>query len=161
MTEEQTNRLNRTQAIVGPAIIDRYGMLVDFLDEAGISDTENIVTKAHLLLPDFDRWLLTHEPGEGETGDLLLIIALFVGEVFCQRWTGCWLLIDKPESPHFASYVVGKFKNLAQKGTVINPFFIATEFLEERERGAYARGLEQVIADAEKSLVPSPRRGEG
>jgi hypothetical protein len=155
VTEEQLNRLNRTQAIVGPAIVDRYGMLVDFMDEAGISDTENIVTKANLLLPDFDRWLLTHEPGEGQTGDLLLIIALFVGEIFCQRWSGCWLLIDKPDSPHFGNYVVGKFKNLPQKGTVINPFFIATEFLEERDKGPYARGLEQVIADVEKGLQGS------
>lgn len=152
MTEEQLNRLNRTQAIVGPAIIDRYGMLVDFLDEAGLSDTENVVQKINLLLPDFDRWLATHEIKEGETGDLLLTLALFIGEVFCQRWSGCWLLTDKVDSPHFGSYVVGKFKNLPHKGSVINPFFIATEFLEERDKGPYARTLEQVIADVEKGL---------
>jgi hypothetical protein len=152
VTEEQTKQLMRTQAIVGPAIIDRYGMLVDFLDEAGLSDTENVVQKINLLVPDFSLWLLTRKLQEDEKADALLMIALFIGEVFCQRWSGCWLLTDKADSPHFGTYVVSKFKNLPQKNAVVNPFMIATEFLEEAEKGPYARNLEQVIADVEKTL---------
>ena len=152
MTPEQTKRLDRTQAIVGPAIIDRYGMLVDFLDEAGLSDTENVVQKITLLLPDFDMWLRTHKLDDDQTPDALLMIALFIGEVFAQRYAGCWLLVDKADSPNFAMYVVGKFQKPTKPKAVVSPFLIATEFLEERAKGPFARGLEQVIADVDKGL---------
>jgi hypothetical protein len=152
VTPDQTERLNRTQAAIGPAIIDRYAMLVDFLDDSGMSDTENVVQKIDLLVPDFARWLATHPVPPEQTGDALLILGLFIGEVFCQRWSGCWLLVDKADAPHFGSYVVGKFKKLTRPKAVINPFLIATEFLQEREKGPFARGLEQVIADVEADL---------
>jgi hypothetical protein len=151
VTEDQAKQLTRNQQIVGPAIIDRYGLLVDFLDEAGLSDTENVVQKAHLLLPDLARWLVTHPLSEEETADALLVIALFIGEIFAQRHHGCWMLVDKPESPNFGSYVVTRFQDLP-KGKVVNPFMVATEFLEDRAKGPFARGLEQVIDDVEKTL---------
>jgi hypothetical protein len=110
-----------------------------------------------------------------DLGFFALRLSVFIGEFFVQRLEGCWLLDEIPQSPNFATYVVGRFAKIADPNAVVTPFWIARDYLKDLARqgpiptpmigttvyvtsdGQVMRSLPSILAEVEAALLRANR----
>ncbi len=123
--------------------------LVEFVDVLGISPPHEVLKHAVQFVPLVAQ--ATHQMPV-ESGDhkvwFVTRMTYFVGEVFVQKFGGCWFVNDAPESRYFARYVVGQFKRDAKSSAMIDPYEIALAYVD----GALPRDLEALLGEVEVAL---------
>ncbi len=139
MTDEQAARLRKCQTTLGEFVDDRYYILSDWLNEIGQAASDEVRTDIIRFIPAISIWLSEQPLDRQQIGRLMLDLSLLIGEVLAQRFEGCWLLADRVESPHFANYIVSKFRKASNPKTVVNPFMVAATFLNDLESTEVAR----------------------
>jgi hypothetical protein len=153
MTDAERTKLERCQAALGPCVENRHDLLASFLEkQVGVPDAQAVDRDAAGFVPAVSAWLDANPTAPADAGSVLLRVALLIGEVLAQRLGGQWLLDDDPASPHFASYAVGAFTQIPNRGTAVNPFAIAKEFVLARQAGDTSRTLESLIDDVMSAL---------
>jgi len=75
-------------------------------------------------------------------------MAIFIGEVFVQKYSGCWMISAIPDSKYFGEVVVGQFFRLNNQGALTNPFDIAHEYVNNPP----GRSLSDLINEISEAL---------
>jgi hypothetical protein len=123
--------------------------LVEFVGSLGVSPAHEVLKKAEQFVPVLER-ATQGMAVEGQEDRVWLItrMAYFIGEVFVQRFAGCWFIDDLPDTKYFARYVVGKFGAGIKSNAMIDPFEIAAAYVD----GAIPRNLGGLLNEVEVAL---------
>lgn len=123
--------------------------LVEFIGLLGISPAHEVLKSAAQFSPLVER-ATQNMVSESEEDRVWLItrMAYFIGEVFVQRFGGCWFVDELPDTKYFAHYVVGKFGAGIKSNAMIDPFEIATVYVD----GPFPRNLNELLSSVEVAL---------
>lgn len=123
--------------------------LVEFVALVGISPSHEVLKKAEQFVPLVARATqgMPIESQEDRTW-LITRMGYFVGEVFVQRFGGCWFVDELPDTKYFARYVVGKFGAGINSNAMIDPFEISTAYVDD----APPRNLGELLSEVETAL---------
>jgi hypothetical protein len=131
-------------------------VLVEFIDALGIEPSQEVLTQAGDYLPFVEKALAEMAIADADDRSWLLVrMMYFVGEYFAQRYGGYWYVEETPGAREFGRCVVGKFSKFATVGLVVDPFAIASEYVD----GPFPRPLAPLVAAVEVRLAGSGRAG--
>lgn len=131
-------------------------VLVDFIDALGIEPPQQVLTQAGHYLPFVDKALADMAIADAEDRSWLLVrMMYFIGEYFAQQYGGHWYVEETPGARLFGRCVVGKFSKSAGGELVIDPFEIATAYVD----GPFPRRLMPLVAAVESGIAGSGRAG--
>ena len=123
--------------------------LVEFVGLLGISPAHEVLKKAEQFIPLLERATqVMAVEGQDDRVWLITRMGYFFGEVFVQRFGGCWFVDDLPDTKYFARYVVGKFGVGINSNAMIDPFEIATAYVD----GALPRQLDGLLNEVQVAL---------
>lgn len=123
--------------------------LVEFVGLLGISSAHEVLKSASQFNQLVER-ATQNMVSESDEDRVWLItrMAYFIGEVFVQRFGGCWFVDELPDTKYFARYVVGKFGFGIKSSAMIDPFEIATAYVD----GPSPRNLNELLSSVEVAL---------
>ncbi len=125
-------------------------VLVDFIDALGIEPPQEVLTQAERYLPYVEKALAEMAIADADDRSWLLArMMYFIGEYFAQQYGGYWYVEETPESRLFGRCVVGKFSRHAKRELVVDPFEIATAYVDS----ACPRQLAPLVAAVEAGIV--------
>lgn len=131
-------------------------VLVDFIDALGIEPPQEVLTQAGHYLPFVEKALADMAIADADDrGWLLVRMMYFVGEYFAQQYGGYWYVEETPGSRLFGRCVVGKFSKYAKGELAVDPFEIATAYVD----GPCPRRLAPLVAAVEAGIVGGGRAG--
>ena len=131
-------------------------VLVDFIDALGIEPPQEVLTQAGHYLPYVDKALADMAIADADDRSWLLVrMMYFIGEYFAQQYGGCWYIDETPGSRLLGRCVVGKFSRYAKGALVVDPFEIATAYVD----APCPRQLSPLVAAAEVGVIGSARAG--
>lgn len=131
-------------------------VLVDFIDALGIEPPQEVLSQAGHYLPYVDKALAEMAIADADDRSWLLVrIMYFVGEYFAQQYGGHWYVDDTPGSRRFGRCVVGQFSQYAKADLVVDPFEIATAYVD----GPSPRQLTPLVAAVEAGIIGTGRAG--
>jgi hypothetical protein len=123
--------------------------LVEFVGLLGISPAHEVLKNAAQFSHLVERATQNMaSESEEDRSWLITRMAYFIGEVFVQRLGGCWYINDIPDTKYFARYVVGKFGDGIKCSAMIDPFEIATAYVD----GPSPRNLNELLSSVEVAL---------
>lgn len=131
-------------------------VLVEFIDALGIEPPQQVLTQAGHYLPFVDKALAEMAIADTEDRNWLLVrMMYFIGEYFAQQYGGYWYVEETAESRLFGRCVVGKFSKFPGGELVIDPFEIATAYVD----GPLPRQLAPLVAAVETRIAGTGRAG--
>ncbi len=123
--------------------------LVDFIKHLEIIDAHNVLRQAFLFVSDLDLFFKNIMITDEEDKIWLLTrIGYFVGEYFAQKYQGCWIVCEIPESKYFGRYVIGEFSGL-DENKILDPFEVAKTYVNT----PIPRQFEELLADIDYLLL--------
>jgi hypothetical protein len=156
MPSQQVANPVERQASLDHFYAEMAPVLVDFIDALGIEPPEEVLTQAGHYLPFVDKALAEMAIADADDRSwLLLRVMYFVGEYFAQQYGGHWYVDDTPGSRHFGSCVVGQFSQYAKGEPAVDPFEIATAYVD----GPSPRRLTPLVAAVEAGIIGTGRAG--
>jgi hypothetical protein len=148
LVERQTN-FDHFHAELAP-------VLVDFIGALGIEPPQEVLSQAGHYLPYVERALAEMAIADAEDRAWLLVrMMYFVGEYFAQQYAGHWYVEETPGARLFGRCVVGKFSKYAKGHLVIDPFEIASAYVD----APCPRQLAPLVAAAEAGIIDTGRAG--
>ncbi len=131
-------------------------VLVDFIDALGIEPPQEVLTQAGHYLPYVEKALADMAIADADDRTWLLVrVMYFVGEYFAQQYGGYWYVEETPGSRLFGRCVVGKFSKYAKADLVVDPFEIATAYVDT----PCPRQLSPLVAASEAGIIGTARAG--
>ena len=131
-------------------------VLVDFIDALGIEPPQEVLTQAGHYLPFVEKALADMAIADADDRSWLLArMMYFIGEYFAQQYGGYWYVEETPGSRLFGRCVVGKFSKYAKAELVVDPFEIATAYVD----APCPRQLSPLVAAAEAGIIGTARAG--
>lgn len=149
MTSDQVELLRKRKDDFDSFYKSLLSGLVEFVGLLGISPAHEVLKKAEQFISLVERATQGMAVESQEDRAWLITRAgYFIGEVFVQRFAGCWFVDELPETKYFARYVVGKFGVGIKSNAMIDPFEIATAYVD----GALPRNLGGLFGEVEAAL---------
>ena len=131
-------------------------VLIDFIDALGIEPAQEVLKQAGDYLPYVERALSEMAIADAEDRNWLLVrMIYYIGEYFAQQYGGHWYVNDTPGSHVFGRCVVGKFSGLANGALLVDPFEIASAYVDL----PCPRPLAALVAEVESSLAGASGAG--
>jgi hypothetical protein len=131
-------------------------VLIDFIDALGIEPAHEVLTQAVDYLPYVERALSEMAIADEDDRTWLLVrMMYFIGEYFAQRYGGHWYVDQAPGSRMFGRCVVGKFGKLANGALAVDPFEIASAYVDL----PCPRPLTGLVADVASALAGASGQG--
>ena len=131
-------------------------VLVDFIDALGIEPPQEVLTQAGHYLPYVEKALADMAIADADDRSWLLVrMMYFIGEYFAQQYGGGWYIEETPGSRLFGRCVVGNFSMYANGEFVVDPFEIATAYVD----AACPRQLSPLVAAVEGRIIGTARAG--
>ncbi len=146
-TSEQQELLVHRRAGFEEWLAERMPVLRDFAAALELPDPPLIVADPDRYLPLIDAWLRDQVIGPDDWAWAVARVGYFAGEALVQRFGGCWLVCDAPNSRFFGRYVVGRFHRVRNPAAIADPIEIAAECLSQPPGRSLARILETVGAE--------------
>lgn len=146
---ERESSFDKFHAALGP-------VLIDFIDALGIEPAQDVLRQAGDYLPYVERALSEMAIADADDRDWLLVrMMYYIGEYFAQQYGGRWYVNDTPGSHLFGRCVVGKFSKLANRALQIDPFDIASSYVDL----PCPRPLAALVGEVESSLAGASGAG--
>jgi len=164
VTSEQQELLARRRAGFDKWLAERMAVLRDFAAALELPDPPLILADPERYLPAIDAWLEDQVVESDDWAWAVSRVGYFAGEVLVQRFAGCWLVCDAPNSRFFGRYVVGQFRLASNPAAIADPIEVAAACLSQPPGRSLGRMLEAVgveLRGAEPSVGPEPRSGLG
>lgn len=125
-------------------------VLIDFIDALGIEPAHEVLRQAGDYLPYVERALSEMAIADAEDRNWLLVrMMYFIGEYFAQQYGGYWYVNESAGSHLFGRCVVGKFGKFANGALMIDPFEIASTYVDL----PCPRPLGGLVAAVESGLI--------
>lgn len=145
MSPEQARKLRERQDDFDDFYQSLMPGLVEFVELMGVTPAHFVLKQAAQYVPHIEK--ATKDlavKSEEERIFFVMRMGWFIGEIFVQKFRGCWFVDDLPESDYFASYVIGQFKPPINPMLRIDPFSMAKEYVDSRRPRKLAALLRQV-----------------
>ncbi len=131
-------------------------VLTDFIDALGIEPAHEVLKQACDFLPYVEKALAEMAiADEEDRGWLLVRMVYFIGEYFAQQYGGYWYLNENPDTPAFGRCVVGKFRAFPNPAVLVDPFAIASAYVDL----PCPRVLADLLAEVESALAGASGAG--
>jgi hypothetical protein len=128
-------------------LAERLPVLTDFMARLELSDPQLVLVAADRYVSAVDAWL-TWQVIEGDDRVWLLTrVGYLVGECLVQKFGGCWLINEVPDSAFFGRYVVGQFPGAANPDATVDPFALAASLVDQPPGRSLCKALEEVEHD--------------
>lgn len=125
-------------------------MLVDFMEQLDAPAPYTVLNDAESFVPTIDLFMRTQHIEEAQKNWITSVLGYFIGEWTVQKYSGCWFVNEIPDSRFFSRYVVGEFMCLSNKAVMIDPFSVATDYVDEVPPRDFRRILQEVSSEAEQ-----------
>ena len=156
MSSQQATTAVERQATLDHFYAELAPVLVDFSDALGLEPPQEVLTQAGHYLPYVEKALAEMAIADADDRSwLLLRMMYFVGEYFAQQYGGCWYVEETAGSRLFGRCVVGKFRQNAKGDLAIDPFEIASAYVDV----PCPRQLSPLVAAAEAGIIDTARAG--
>jgi hypothetical protein len=131
-------------------------VLIDFIDALGIEPAHEVLRQAGDYLPYVERALAEMAIADADDRNWLLVrMMYFIGEYFAQQYGGYWY-VNQSADPHLVGRcVVGKFSHFANGALMVDPFDIASAYVDL----PCPRPLGMLVAAVESALVGANGQG--
>lgn len=129
---------------------ERMSMMADFADRLGLENPPMIVADPASYLGPIAGFMENQEIDPEDRAWIGARIGCFVGELLIQRFGGYWFLNEIPDSKFFLRYVVGGFNSPIPPAMMVDPFEVASAYLEQPP----GRSLTKLLATVERELSP-------
>lgn len=124
--------------------------LVDFVGTMGVQPAYMVLEQAAAYAPLLEVALQSMAVNNDEERTWLgARMGYFIGEYFVQKFGGCWMVNEIPESRYFARYVVGQFEGARNLAMMIDPFEMAQEYVN----APLPRQLQPLLTAASDELM--------
>ena len=131
-------------------------VLVDFIDALGIEPPQEVLTQAGHYLPYVEKALAEMAIADADDRSWLLVrMMYFIGEYFAQQYGGYWYVEETPGARLFGRWVVGKFSKVAKGELAVDPFEIASAYVD----APCPRQLSPLVAATEAGIISPARAG--
>ena len=131
-------------------------VLIDFIDALGIEPAQEVLKQAGDYLPYVERALSEMAIADADDRTWLLVrMTYYIGEYFAQQYGGHWYVNETPGSHVFGRCVVGKFSKLANTALVVDPYQIASSYVDL----PCPRPLVSLVAEVESGLAGASGSG--
>lgn len=131
-------------------------VLIDFIDALGIEPAQEVLKQAGDYLPYVERALSEMAIADADDRTWLLVrMTYYIGEYFAQQYGGHWYVNETPGSHVFGRCVVGKFGKLANGTLLVDPYEIASSYVDL----PCPRPLVSLVAEVESSLAGASGAG--
>lgn len=132
---------------------ERMPVLTDFFERLGETDPAMVLVDAERFLIPLEQFI-KDQLIDDDSDDRVWIharLGYYIGELFVQRYRGCWLLNENPGSRFYLQYVIGQFTSadIKNPNAMLDPFEAANAFLSEKP----GRILSELIENVDKQLL--------
>jgi hypothetical protein len=127
-------------------------VLIDFIDVLGIEPAQEVLKQAGDYLPYVEKALADMAIADDDDRLWLQVrMMYYIGEYFAQQYGGYWFVNETPGSPMFGRCVVGKFSRFPNASIMVDPFEIASAYVDL----PCPRLLADLVAEVEMRLAGS------
>jgi len=123
-------------------------VLADFVDRLGATDAPMVITDPERFLGLIDVFMKDQVVEPDDHTWIAARIAYYIGELFVQRFGGCWFLNEIPDSRYFLRYVVGSFHRIKNHNAMFDPIDVAFDYCSEPP----GRSLIRIVDEIDKEL---------
>jgi hypothetical protein len=127
---------------------ERMPVLHDFSQKLGFQNAHEILIRPTLFLEPMNDWLSEQEISNDAKNWIAVRIGYFIGELFVEKYDGCWSVCETESSRYFGHYVVGEFSSLNNPCALFDPMEAAFELVNQPQ----GRSLISVVNEVEESL---------
>jgi hypothetical protein len=125
-------------------------VLIDFIDALGIEPAQEVLKQAGDYLPYVEKALQDMAIADEEDRKWLLVrMMYYIGEYFAQQYGGYWFVNETKGSRMFGRCVVGKFRSFPNSSLMVDPFEIASSYVDL----PCPRLLAHLVAEVEMGLA--------
>jgi hypothetical protein len=127
-------------------------VLIEFIDALGIEPAQEVLKQAGHYLPYVEQALCDMAIADAEDRTWLLVrMTYYIGEVFAQQYGGHWYVNEMPGARSAGRYVVGRFSAFANDTLMVDPFELASAYVDlpcPRPLAALVAAVESGLAGA-------------
>jgi hypothetical protein len=127
---------------------DRTPILIDFVHQLGFKNSHKILNTPSYFLESLTHWLTEQDITEDDKNWITVRIGYFIGELFVEKYDGCWSVCESQNSRYFGNYIVSQFSTFNNSNALFAPME-AAYFLANEAKG---RSLTAIIDEIETGL---------
>jgi len=127
---------------------ERMPVLHDFSQKLGFQNPHEILINPVGFLEPISTWLSEQEISEESKNWIIVRIGYFIGELFVEKYGGCWSICEAPSSRYYGHYIVGEFSSFNNP----NALFASMEAAFELANQPKGRSLIAIVNEIEGGL---------
>jgi hypothetical protein len=130
LTVGERTTLERRKAAFDVFFRESMPVLAEFVELLGLPDPCLVINEPDRFLPPVAEWVDRQEVSNDDRDWIAARLGYFIGYVLAARLGGHWMVVEDPDSPLFARYVVGGFVAPRNPLAIADPFAMAIAYLE-------------------------------
>lgn len=148
MTAQERDELRTRRERFDTFLAERMPVLADFAESLELANPTRIVADPDRYLPSVGEFMRHQDVGADDRVWIITRLGYLIGEVLVQRLGGCWFINEIPDSRYFLRYVVGRFTRIGNHNAMVDPFEIASAFVDQPP----SRELLVLVLEVERAL---------
>jgi len=110
---------------------ERMPVLHELAKNLEFPNPHEILLNPKEFLSPLSAWLSEQEISEDAKNWITVRIGYFLGELFIQKYDGCWLVCELVCLKHYSHYVVGEFSAISNPNALFSPMESAFELASQ------------------------------
>jgi hypothetical protein len=151
LTKEEKATRDRLRERFDRVYEEMMPVLTDFVERLGASDPALVIMHPERYLNLIDDFVKYQVVTPDDRAWIAARLAYYIGELFVQRFGGCWFLNEAPDSRYFLCYVVGTFARLRNHSAMFDPFHAAALFVDEPPGRSLVGLIEEINEELENA----------
>ncbi len=129
-------------------LAERMPVLAEFAEDLGAPEPLLIVAEPSAFISLVDAFMQDQVVEPEHRIWILTRLGYFFGELLVERFGGCWLINEVPESRTFLRFVVGCFARIDNASAMVDPFEVMDAYLAKGP----GRDLAGLLDEVEREL---------
>lgn len=130
-------------------LAERMSVLAEFAKTLGFENPNYIVASPSAYLSDIDCFMKNQIITDDDKVWIKVRLGYYIGELFIEKFGGCWFINELPNTRFFLRYVVGKFTHFENQNIMFDPFEVIETYLNL----PVGRSLENLILEIENEIL--------
>ncbi len=149
LTTEESSLIGKRKKELDAILNERMPVLVEFFTDLDAPQPYAVLTEAEKYVSYLDDFMKDQVVEEEDFYWIVTRISYFIGEYLVQKYQGCWMVNETPDSRTFGRIVTGCFLRLANQSAMVDPFEVAVTFV----RSSLPRSLRPLLQELEQELA--------
>jgi hypothetical protein len=151
ITTEESSLIDKRKKELDTILNERMPVLVEFFTDLEAPQPHAVLTEAERYVDFLGAFMENQVVGEEDVSWVVTRTGYFIGEYLVQKYQGCWMVNETPDSRTFGRIVTGRFLRLPNQAAMVDPFEVAVAFVRSfppRSLKLLLQKLEQELAGA-------------